>query len=317
MLNAVRYVREAFVSSRMGKLDFEEGLDRVRPDLLVVNTDGDIPEKRALCEKYGIEYVVLERIPEPGFPERSSSAAKMRMRFPYRLCIAGGWVDQPWVSGIHPGSVVVAQILPTIDFYDRAGMATSSRHVALELWGGRIPDGDPVRNARMLFGAENLPDKTYVSGSQDHLGLLCPGINRLYYDGGYWPAKIDSTVDPEVCDWLSSVLYLVPLKPRSPEYDPLTQKNLKPELVKALGESGEQAWKGILRRDVGQLGKAISSSFRIWHEMLPLNIPEWTWEAVRAYDRYPGASATGGEGGYVMVASEEPVENALRVSVRY
>ena len=50
---------------------------------------------------------VLVSIPEPA---RSSSATKRNMRFPYRLCLAGGWIDQPWVSEIHPGSAVVAQI---------------------------------------------------------------------------------------------------------------------------------------------------------------------------------------------------------------
>jgi hypothetical protein len=52
-----------------------------------------------------------------------------------RVCLAGGWIDQPWVSEIHPGSVVVAQIWPTIEFNDRSGMATSSRKVGIELWG--------------------------------------------------------------------------------------------------------------------------------------------------------------------------------------
>ena len=112
---------------------------------------------------------------------RSSSGTKREMRFPYRLCLAGGWIDQPWVSKIHPGSVVVAQIWPTMDFNDRSGLATSSRNVAIKLWGDRYPDGDHEENARLLFGAENPPGKKYISGSQDHIGLLYPGINRLYY----------------------------------------------------------------------------------------------------------------------------------------
>ena len=108
-------------------LDFEPDLVRIKPDVFVVNTDGHTSDKEALCKKLGIEYVVLERIPEPGLPARSSSATKRDMRFPYRLCLAGGWIDQPWVSKIHPGSVVVAQIWPTIDFNNRSGLATSSR----------------------------------------------------------------------------------------------------------------------------------------------------------------------------------------------
>ena len=76
MVGAVKYVTEAFVSSGMGMLDFEEDMKRIKPDYFVVNTDGHSPEKEELCRRKGIEYIVLERIPEPGLPARSSSGIK-------------------------------------------------------------------------------------------------------------------------------------------------------------------------------------------------------------------------------------------------
>ena len=112
-------------------LDFEPDMKRIKPDIFIVNHDGHTIDKETLCKKMGVEYIVLERIPEPGLPARSSSGTKREMRFPYRLCLAGGWIDQPWVSEIHPGSVVVAQIWPIMDFNDRSGMATSSRKVGI------------------------------------------------------------------------------------------------------------------------------------------------------------------------------------------
>ena len=159
IVKSIRYVHDAFLGSGMGMLDFEPDLRRIKPDIFVVNHDGHTPDKEALCKKLGIEYIILERIPEPGLPARSSSGTKREMRFPYRLCLAGGWIDQPWVSEIHPGSVVVAQIWPTMDFNDRSGLATSSRKVGIQLWGDRYPDGDPEQNAKLLFGAENPPGK--------------------------------------------------------------------------------------------------------------------------------------------------------------
>ena len=193
IVKSIRYVHDAFLGSGMGMLDFEPDLKRIKPDIFVVNHDGHTPDKEALCKKLGVEYIILERIPEPGLPVRSSSGTKREMRFPYRLCLAGGWIDQPWVSEIHPGSVVVTQIWPDMDFNDRSGLATSSRKVGIQLWGDRYPEGDPEQNARLLFGAENPPGKKYISGSQDHLGLLMPGVNRLYYNGGFWPEKIESS----------------------------------------------------------------------------------------------------------------------------
>ena len=187
MVNSFRFVEKAFLAAGSGMLDFEPDMKRIKPDIFIVNSDGHTVEKETLCRKFGVEYKVLERIPEKGLPQRASSSIKKELQFPYRICIAGGWMDQPWVSEIYPGSVVVAQIWPTIEFNDRSGMATSSRKVALDIWGNRYPDGDPEKNAQLLFGAENPPGTKHVSGSQDHLGLLCPGINRLLYEGSYWP----------------------------------------------------------------------------------------------------------------------------------
>ncbi len=160
--------------------------------------------------------------------------------------------------------MVVAQLWPTIDFNDRSGLATSSRKVALELWGGKIPDGDPVRNAKLLFGAENPPDCRYVSGSQDQIGLLVPGISRLYYDGGYWPGKIDNCIDPDICNWLSEVVNLIPLEPRPAGFDPIAEKHLEKSFVRELGEAGELCWESILRKDINGLGKSMTMTLLMW-----------------------------------------------------
>jgi cytidyltransferase-like protein len=319
IVKSIKYVEEAFLASGTGILDFEPDINRIKPDIFIVNRDGHTTQKEALCKKLGIEYVVLERIPEPGLPARSSSGTKRDMRFPYRLCLAGGWIDQPWVSEIHPGSVVVAQIWPTLDFNDRSGLATSSRNVGITLWGDRYPDGDHELNARLLFGAENPPGKKYISGSQDHIGLLYPGINRLFYNGGYWPEKIESTTENETCNWLSDVLWLVPLEPRPEGYDPLKIMHLERPFIKDLGESGEKCWQAILKRDTNGLGKAMKETFLSWRKILPLTVPDWVMDEMekKYFPNYPGAITSGSGGGYVIVASEKKVEGAIKIRIRY
>jgi cytidyltransferase-like protein len=319
IVNSIKYVHETFLATGSGMLDFEPDLIRIKPDIFIVNHDGHTPEKEELCKKHRIEYVVLERIPEPGLPARSSSGTKKEQRFPFRLCLAGGWIDQPWVSGIHQGSVVVAQIWPTMDFNDRSGLASSSRKIGIKLWGDRYPDGDHEQNAKLLFGAENPPGKKYVSGSQDHIGLLYPGISRLSYDGEYWPEKIESTTRKDLCDWLSDVLHLVPLEPRPDGYDPLKVKNLEASLIKELGESGDRCWEAILKKDVTGLGKAVKDTFLSWKKILPLTVPDWVMYEMETkyFPNFPGAITSGSGGGYVIVVSEKPVENAVKIKVRY
>ena len=319
IVKSIKYVGDAFLASGTGLLDFAPDMKKLKPDIFVVNHDGHSADKETLCKKEGVEYIVLDRIPEPGLPVRSSSETKRELRFPYRLCIAGGWIDQPWVSKIHPGSVVVAQIWPSMDFNDRSGLATSSRKIAIQLWGDRYPDGDHEINARLLFGAENPPGRTYVSGSQDQIGLLYPGINRLYYRGGYWPEKIESSTDKETCEWLSEVIHLVPVHPRPVGYDPLKLMNLEKSLIRELGEAGDSCWESIINKDVDGLGKSMTTTVRAWKKILPLTVPDQIMDELETkyFPNYPGAITSGSGGGYIMVASDKPVDGAVRVKVRY
>ena len=329
MIRAIRHVYEARVSSGDGMLDFEPDMAEIRPDFFVVNEDGGSEDKRRLCERYGVEYVELERTPAPGLPARSSTdlkaspAEEERGRgeavpgaaVPYRICLAGGWMDQPWVSKYWPGSVVVVQIHPTREFNLRSGMATSSRVLWEKLAPYHLYPDDPVELARLLFGYENPPGTKYVSGSQDHLGLTLPGANRLYYHGEYWPERIESATDDATCDWLERSLVLVELAERPPGYDPLTKQNLTTEGVRRLGEAGDLCWEGIVQRDIRKLGRGLTDTHNAWREILPLTSSD---EIVAEVDRYPchGRITSGSGGGYIVLATEDDVPGGFRIKVR-
>lgn len=70
---SVRHVAQALVSSGDGWLDAEPEMRMIKPDIYAVNEDGDKPEKRELCERTGIRYVVLSRTPRSGLPVRTST----------------------------------------------------------------------------------------------------------------------------------------------------------------------------------------------------------------------------------------------------
>ncbi len=72
MVQSVRYVREALLSTGHGWMDAEPEIAAIKPHLYVVNEDGDKPEKRAFSAEHAIEYVVLKRVPREGLPRRES-----------------------------------------------------------------------------------------------------------------------------------------------------------------------------------------------------------------------------------------------------
>jgi cytidyltransferase-like protein len=73
MVQAIRYVHQALVSTGWDWLDYAPQVEEVKPDLFAVNEDGDKPEKRQFCLEHGIEYVVLKRTPKEGLPRREST----------------------------------------------------------------------------------------------------------------------------------------------------------------------------------------------------------------------------------------------------
>lgn len=246
----------------------------------------------------------------------------------YRMALAGGWIDQPFASRLNPsppGSMVVVNLEPNTRFMDRCGMGTSTRRVALRLWNGLLPGGDPMARVRELYQAENH-NKTEPSGSQDMAGLLLPGINRLDYDAsfeeGYFPVHIESCNNPQTASWLEKSIYLLPVNQRPNGYNPLGIKNLSPHWVERLGQSGKDCYGAILRHDLQGLGESMNECMRCWEALLPHTVSHPTLtvdlKAILAcyQARYCGAMYSGCGGGYLLIASNEPVPGTFQVSVR-
>ncbi len=262
-------------------------------------------------------------------PEPAADITQIIGSIPYRMALAGGWIDQPFLSKHNPtppGSMVVVGLRPTFRFMDRCGMGTSTRKVAARLWNGTLPPGEPDRLVRELYAEENR-GLVEPSGSQDMAGLIYPGVNRLDYDydceGGYFPVRVESNNDPTVARWLEGVMHVLPVAPRPGGYNPLGVKNLDPEWVRRLGQSGKDCFDAIVTTDSRALGGSMNECMACWEALLPHTVrhPTLTVDlmaVLRYYQgRYAGAMYSGCGGGYLFVVSEEPVPGAIQVQVRY
>ncbi len=247
---------------------------------------------------------------------------------PNRLQLAGGWIDQPFVSKLNahpPGAMVVVQIEPNFRPMDRSGLASGTRAVAQRLWKGKLPRRPLDELARELYEAENK-GKAEPSGSQDMIGLIYPGVNRLDYDyaanGGIFPAHVQSLTAAKQARWLENVLHILPIEPRPLGYSPLGVKNLEPRWVARLGRSGLTCFEAITKMDVAALGASLNQTMLCWEKLLPHVIAHPLIQIdlkaiLKIYQsRFPGAMLSGCGGGYLIVASETPVPGAFQVNVR-
>jgi cytidyltransferase-like protein len=319
MIQSLKYVKDAWINQGSGLLDFEEEVRTLRPDIFFVNEDGYTPDKKRLCDEMGIELVVSRRVPVAGLPPRSTTALRSECHIPYRLDLAGGWLDQPYVSKYWPGAVLTISIEPDLEFNDRSGMSSSTRKKAVDLWHTDIPEGDPHLLARTLFCLENPPGTTYVSGSQDSIGIVFPGLNRLdYARGEYWPEKITPVNDPGVLDFIEQNLWFITLPPRDGKFNVLDQTNISVEGARALAEAADGVWDALLAKDIHTFGKWYLASFEAQVSMFPLMKSRAVSETIEHYrNKALGWKLAGaGGGGYLALVSERPVENAIKIRIR-
>jgi len=319
ILNALSCVHKALVNRGSGLIDFLEEMKILKPDIFIVNEDGHSPEKERLCKELGIEYKVLKRIPHANLPARSTTALRTIKPMPYRIDLAGTWIDQPYVSKYYPGSAITASIEPTIEFNERSGMATSTRKKAIELWNDHLPLEKPEKLAKTLFRYDNDPGTNEVSGSQDSIGIAMPGINKFFYDKGkYWPSKFDTISDLSIIKWLEERLYMLTLWPRPDEYNVLSNTQINTENVKKLTEAADVTWDGLTSMNIKKFTEGFLESFHSQVRMFPKMMNE---EIEKTIDMYKGTAKAwklsgAGGGGYLIMISEKEIPNAFRIKIR-
>ena len=275
MVKSIRYVKEAYINAGDGILDFLPTLDIVKPDILVVNSDGGSDAKRKVCEERGMEYVVLERDPHEGLAARSSTDLKKSpCQIPVRLDLAGTWIDQPYVSCHAPGWALTISLEPSFEIRERCGLSTSTRNVIKKIWPYQLPNMEPEMLARLVFCLENHPEREsgIISGAQDSIGICVPGLCRHYYDNHFWPERIETCEDEAVLQWLENHLCMIPMEPRCPGCSVVEGQDITKEKVEALAAAADRCWGAIMSMDLDAFATAYKDSFHAQVAMFPAMI---------------------------------------------
>jgi len=157
-----------------------------------------------------------------------------------------------------------------------------------------------------------------VSGSQDALGIVLPGLNKLFYRGEYWPEHIMTEHQEDILSWLENHLQLVTLGPRHADYKVVENKYISTDHAKKLSLASEKCWDAILNRDIRAFGEAFRDAFEAQVTMFPNMVDENIRKFIEFYrDRAYGWKLSGaGGGGYLILVTDLPVDGAIRIKIR-
>jgi cytidyltransferase-like protein len=318
IIDALACVKECYINSGSGIMDFVKEIEKVKPHYFIVNEDGNTPAKEEMSKKLGIEYVILKRTPYGRLPVRSSTELRNECTMPYRIDLAGGWLDQPFVGRLAPGPVLTISIEPTIEFNERSGMASSTRRKAIEIWHTDVPPGNREQIAKVLFGYENPPGTYIIAGSQDSIGIVFPGLNKIDYNGEYWPEKISAVHDEDVLSWIEEHLYLIMLGPRENNYHVLINTFINKGNAEALCIAAEKTWDALLGKDLKKFGEFFTKSFEAQIKMFPNMVYEDIFHVIDKYKNsaYGWKLSGAGGGGYLIFVSQRPIKGAIQIKIR-
>ena len=195
----------------------------------------------------------------------------------------------------------------------------------LAFGGDQLPDIAPTTLMHELYHVEN-EGKTMPSGSQDMAGIIYPGINRLDYDyayeGGVFPIHIETNKNSEVVHWLEQIIHVVPVNQRPNGYDPLVEKNLQPDWIHRLGQTGKACFDAIVSKDPFALGASMNECMVCWQNILPNTVQHPLIDInlidLLAYyqKQHYGAMYSGCGGGYLYVVSDHPILNSFKIKIR-
>ena len=269
----------------------------------------------------------LNRDPHQGLTARSSTELKKTPgQIPTRLDLAGTWIDQPYVSEYAPGWAITISLEPTFEIRERCGLSTSTRNMIKKIWPIQLPDMDPEMLAKLVFCFENDPERSdgIISGAQDSIGICVPGLCRHWYNGRFWPDKIETCNDEDVLSWLEQHLIMIPMEPRKPGCSVVEGKDITKPKVEALAAAAEQCWNAIMRMDLNAFGEAYKASFNAQTALFPAMIQGSVQNYIDEYKnqvlawKMPGA----GGGGYLACIVNDAAtfcnehQQTIRISIR-
>jgi cytidyltransferase-like protein len=327
---------------REGKVDFENILEKLRPDIFVLNDDDSgLPHKKELCRKYNIELSFVSReVPpelEPTSTTRIIDLINFSYKAPLRIDFAGGWSDVPFIMHGEKGFVSNVAIKPRIEYkagtfnfsgYPRgSGLSTSTAAKLLEMISAKSYNVDAkslFQIAEDLFNHENS-ELNWAIGRQDQYGIVYGGYNCFEFGDDYGKV-IEQKVDKELLEDFRKNLLLVHTgasRNAQQAVEQVYSNHATPqgkEALRKITEYGKTFNAALLKRNFLEASEIMSANFAAQKELSPASSNEYLdniFNFAMKNGAYGGKICGAGGGGAFIFYAKDTEELKLALKKRF
>ena len=316
-----------------GKIDFEEVMTNLRPDVFILNDDdSSISPKQKLCDRLGATLTLVKReVPQALIPTSTTNIINkinFSLKAPLRIDFAGGWTDVPYIMDGKKGYVSNVAIRPLIELkggqfnfsgYPRgSGLSTSTAVKLLEMLNSKTYNAEPktlVNIGEDLFQLENQELQWFI-GRQDQYAIVYGNFHCFEFGDNY-AKPLTLNISEETLESFREKLLLIHTGESRNAQLAVEEvyKNYKtPNGQKALDlltECGLSLAKALEKGDFHQCGKIIEKNWEAQKLLAPSSTTEKLDEM---YDFAEANGAIGGKlcgaggGGAFLFVAEDPEE---------
>jgi cytidyltransferase-like protein len=322
-----------------GKIDFENIISQLRPDIFILNEDDSaLEEKREMCSKYGIEIKLVTRVVPPELEATSTSRIIDKINFSYkaplRIDFSGGWTDVPFIMNGEPGYVSNVAIRPLIEYkngkfnfsgYPRgSGLSTSTAAKALEMISARNYNSDSKTLASIAEDLFNLENKElqWSIGRQDQYSIVYGGFNCFEFGSDY-AKPVGEKIPVDVLEnFRKNLLLLHTGTSRNAQQaveqvyqNHLTQSGK--EALHKIGECGKKFYESLVKSDFINCAKIMEENFNSQKELAQATSNKYLDEMytfAKENGAYGGKICGAGGGGAFIFYCKDPemLKNELK-----